>query len=129
MFNEPADESDVEAVIEPGTRWLAPQSIAIDILHPSLLTALEQRGDTDDFQGYTAQIYDMPQDTANGSFHIAVNPTTSEAVGLHIVSLVLGEKYREEIELVIGPIWLDASGENEAAAELYEVLKDVGRLA
>lgn len=129
MLNETVDQSNVEDVIEPGTRWLVPQSVAIEILHPSLLTALEQRGDTNDFQGFITRIYDMPHDIANGSFHIAVNLTTSEAVGLHTVSMVLGEKYREEIELAIGPIWVDAGGEDEAATELYAILKDVGRLA
>ena len=129
MLNEPVDQSKAEDVIEPDTRWLVPQSVATEVLHPALLAALEQRGDTNDFQGFITRIYDMPQDVANGFFHIAVNPTTSEAVGLHTVSLVLGQKYREEIELAIGPIWLDAGGEDEAAAELYAILKDVGRLA
>ncbi|NVD43021.1 hypothetical protein HT585_29575 [Ensifer sp. HO-A22] len=129
MFNEPADKGDVEEALEPGSRWVMPQRVAMEVLHPSLLTALEQRGDTSDFEGYIARVYDMPQDIANGSFHIAFNPMTSEAVGLHTVSLVLGKKYQEEIELAIGPIWLDAGEENEAAAELYAILKDVGRLA
>ncbi|MDP9632498.1 hypothetical protein [Ensifer sp. 1H6] len=129
MFSEPGVQGEVQAVGEPGTRWLEPQPIAVEILHPSLLTALEQRNDVEDFQGYLARVYEMPGDALNGFFHIAVNPMTSEAAGLHSVSLVMGEKYAEDIELAIGPIWLDASDENEAAAELYAILKDVGRLA
>ncbi len=129
MFSESGVQGEVEAAGELGTRWLEPQSIAVEILHPSLLTALEQRNDVADFQGFLARVYDMPGDTQNGFFHIAVNPTTSEAAGLHTVSLIMGERYAEDIELAIGPIWLDAGDENEAAAELYAILKDVGRLA
>ncbi|WP_457584487.1 hypothetical protein [Ensifer canadensis] len=129
MLSEPGIQGEGETVSEPGTRWQEPQQIAVEILHPSLLMALEQRNDAADFQGYLARVYEMPGDTLNGFFHIAVNPTTSEAAGLHTVSLVMGEKYAEEIELAIGPIWLDAGDEIEAAAELYAILKDVGRLA
>lgn len=129
MVSEPGANGEVDTVKEPGTRWLAPQGIAVEILHPSLVTVLEQRSDMEDFQGYLARVYEMPGDTLNGFFHIAVNSTTSEAAGLHTVSLVMGERYSEDIELAIGPIWLDARDENEAAAELYEILKDVGRLA
>ncbi|MGF6178602.1 hypothetical protein [Ensifer sp. 4252] len=129
MFSEPGIQGEAETASEPGTRWLEPQGIAVEILHPSLLAALEQRNDVADFQGYLARVYEMPGDTQNGFFHIAVNPTTSEAAGLHTVSLVMGEKYAEDIELAIGPIWLDARDATEAAAELYAVLKDVGRLA
>lgn len=129
MVSEPAIQSDAETVLEPGSRWLSPQTVAVDILHPSLLTALEQRGDVEDFRGYLARVYEMPGDILNGFFHIAVNPAAFEAAGLHTVNLVMGEKYADEIELAIGPIWLQARDENEAAVALYEILRDVGRLA
>lgn len=112
-----------------GTYWLAPLVVANENLHPSLRTAIERRPDADGFVGYIAQVYELPGDFENGHFHFAVNPQTSKAVGLHTVSLVLGEVYSEDIELAIGPIWLYADSEIKAADDLYQILRDVGRLA
>lgn len=112
-----------------GTYWLAPHVVAHEALHPSLRAAIERRSDADGFVGYIAPVYELPGDLENGHFHFAVNSQTSKAVGLHTVSLVLGEVYSEDIELAIGPIWLYADSEIKAADDLYQILKDVGRLA
>ncbi len=111
------------------TYWLPPVAVDVETLHPSLRAAVALRADAEGFAGYHAHVYAMPGDVECGHFHLAINPQTSKAVGLHTVSLVLGEIYAEDIELAVGPIWLYADNEIQAADDLYQILRDVGRLA